>query len=89
MANIFSFEEDPGVMKEGMTEADEDKRDKLALTIQMSVHCSVINKRTLSEIDCIDVDEEISSKKIKMQPQNELIISEEVVSEDLKKMVLF
>ena len=63
MPNLFSFEEDPGVMKEGMIETDEDKRDKLALTIHMSVNSGVINKRTLSEADGMDVDEETSNKK--------------------------
>ena len=61
----------------------------MALTVQMSVNSGVINKRTLSETGCMDMDEETSSKKIKMQPQNELINSEEVSPEDLKKMVLF
>ena len=45
MANLFSFEEDPEVMKEEMMEADEDKRDKLALTVQISVNSCVINKK--------------------------------------------
>ena len=58
MANLFSFEEGPGVIKEGMTEVDEDKRDKLALTVHMSVNSGVIYKRTFSETDCMDVDEE-------------------------------
>ena len=76
-------------MKEGMTEANEDKREKLALTIQMSVNSSVMNKRNLSEADGMDADEEISNKKFKMHPQNDLAISKEIFSEDLKKMVLF
>ena len=88
-ANLFSFEEDSEVMKEEMMEAGGDKRDKVALTVQMSISSSDFNKRTFSETGCMDIDEETSSKKIKMQPQNELINSEEVISEDLKKMVLF
>ena len=84
MANLSDFEENAEVMKEGMTEANEDKRDKLALTVQMSVNSGVMNKRTLSKVDGMDVDEEISNKKIKMHPENELSILE-----DLKKMVLF
>ena len=67
-------------MKEEMMEADGDKRDKLALTVQVSVNFGVINKRILSETGCMDMDEETSSKKIKMQPQNELINLEEVSS---------
>ena len=75
MANLSNFEENAEVMKEGMTEANEDKRDKLALTVPMSVNSGVMNKRTLSEADGMDVDEEISNKKIKMHPHNELTIS--------------
>ena len=73
MDNLFSFEEDSGVMKEGMTETDEDKRDKLALKVHMYVNSGVINKRTLFKTCCMDIDEETSSKKIKTQPQNGLI----------------
>ena len=62
-------------MKEEMMEANEDKRDKLSLIVQMSINSGVINKRTLSETSCMDMDEETSSKKIKMQPQNGLINS--------------
>ena len=61
----------------------------MALVVQMFVNSSVMNKRTLSEVDGMDVDEEISNKKIKMHPQNELTISEEIFSKNLKKMVLF
>ena len=61
----------------------------MALTVQMSVNSGVMNKRTLSKADGMDVDEHISNKKIKMHPQNELTISKEIFSEDLKKMILF
>ena len=47
-----------------------------------------MNKRTLSEADGMDVDEEISHKKIKMHPQDEITILEEIFSEYLQKMVL-
>ena len=40
MENFSNFEEN--------TEANEDNRDKLVVTIQMSVNSSVMNKRTLS-----------------------------------------
>ena len=48
-----------------------------------------MNKRSLSEADGMDVDEDISHKKIKTHLQDEQTISEEIFSEDLKKMVLF
>ena len=90
MTNLSNFEEDPKVMKEGMTEDNEYKRDKLALTVQMPINSNFINKKTFSKEDGMpDMDEETSNKKIKMCPQNELTISEELFSEDLKKMVLF
>ena len=57
--------------------------------VNMSVNSSVMNKRTLSKADGMDVDEEISNKKIKTHPHAELTISEEIFSEYLKKMVLF
>ena len=81
IANLSNFEEN--------TEANEDKRDELAVTVQMYVNSSVMNKRTLSEADGMDIDEDISNKKIKKHPQDELTISEEIFSEYLKKMVLF
>ena len=48
-----------------------------------------MNKRSLSEVDGMDVDENISHKKIKTHPQDDQTISEEIFSKDLKKMVLF
>ena len=81
MANLSNFEEN--------TEANEDKRDRLVVSVLASVNSSVINKRTLSEADGIDVDEDISHKKIKTHPQDGQTISEEIFSEYLKKMVLF
>ena len=62
---------------------------QLALSLQASLNSSIMNKRTLSEANGMDVDEEISNKNIKMHPQDELTISKEIFSEDLKKMVLF
>ena len=79
MENLSNFEEN--------TEANEDKRDRLAVSVQTYVNSSVMNKRTLSEGDCMDINEEISNKKIKTHPRDELTISEEIFSQDLKKMV--
>ena len=59
-ASLSNFEEN--------TEANEDKRDKLVVVVQTSINSSVMNKRTLSEVDGMDVDEDISNKKIKMHP---------------------
>ena len=76
MENLSNFEEN--------TKANENKRDKLAASVQTSVNSSVMNKRTISEAYGMDVDEDISNKKIKTHPQDELTISE-----DLKKMVRY
>ena len=81
MENLSNFEEN--------IEANEDKRDRLAVAVQTSVNSIVMNKRTLSEVDGMDVDEEISNKNIKTHPRGELTIPEEIFSEDLKNMVLF
>ena len=79
--NLANFEEN--------SEADEDKRNRLTAVAQMLVNSSILNKRSLFETDGMDVDENISHKKIKTHSQGDQTISEEIVSEDLKKMVLF
>ena len=56
---------------------------------QTLVNSSILNKRSLSETDGMDVDENISHKKIKAHPQGDQTILEQIVSKDLKKMVLF
>ena len=81
IANLSNFEEN--------IEADEDRRDRFAVATQASVNSSIMNKMTLSEADGTDINEDISHKKIKKHPQDEQTISEEIFSEDLKKMVLF
>ena len=70
-------------------EFDEDKSDKLIAVAQTLDNPIILNKRSLSKIYGMDVDENISHKKIKARPQGDQTISEEIVSEDLKKMVLF
>ena len=57
MENLSNFEEN--------TEANEDKRDKLVVAVQTSINSSVMNKRTLSEADGMDIDEDISNKRSK------------------------
>ena len=81
ITNLVSFEEN--------SEVDEDKSNKLTAVAQTPDNSSILNKRSLSEIDGMDVDENISHKKIKTYSQGHQTISEEIVSEDLKKMVLF
>ena len=81
IANLAYFEEN--------SEVDEDRSNKLTVVAQTPDNPSILNKRTLSETDGMDVDENISHKKIKTHSQGDQTISEEIVSEDLKKMVLF
>ena len=54
------------------------KRDRLVVSVQTSVHSGIMNKMTLSKAYGMDVDEDISNKKIKTHPQDELTISEEI-----------
>ena len=70
-------------------EADEDRRNILTAVAQTLVNSNILNKRSLSKTDGMDVDENISHKKIKTHPQDDQTIIEEIFSEDLKKMVLF
>ena len=81
IANLATFEEN--------SEVDEDRRNRLTAVAQTPINSSILNKRSLSEIDVMDVDENISHKNIKTHPQGDQTISEEIVSRDLKKMVLF
>ena len=56
--------------------------------VQAPDNASILNNRTLFETDGMDVDEKNSHKTIKTHPQDDQV-SEEIVSEDSKKMVLF
>ena len=63
-------------MKE-IIEIDVEKRYNLALMIQTPESYGSYNKRIISEIDSMEVDEEISRKRIKIQSQGEIIIQDE------------
>ena len=60
----------------------------MTVAVQAPDNPRILNKRSLSETDGMDVDENISHKKIKTHPQDDQVL-EEIVSEDSKKMVLF
>ena len=60
IANLANFEEN--------IEANEDRRNELTVSAQASVNSSIMNKRSLSEANGMDVDEDISHKKIKTHP---------------------
>ena len=52
IANLATFEEN--------LEGDEDRRNRLTAVGQKPVNSSILNKRSLSEADGMDVDENIS-----------------------------
>ena len=81
ITNLDNFEEN--------SEADEDRMNRFTVVAQAPVNSSILNKRSLSETDGMDVDEDIFHKNIKTHPQDDQTISEEIFSEYLKKMVLF
>ena len=70
------------------SEIDEDRSNELTTIAQTPDNPSILNKRSLSETESMDVDEKISYKKIKTHPQDDQV-SREIVSEDSKKIVLF
>ena len=72
IANLAYFEEN--------SEVDEDKSNKLTAMAQRPDNPSILNKRSLFETDAMDVDENISHKKIKTHSQGDQTISEEIVS---------
>ena len=70
------------------SEVDEDRSNKLTTMAQTPDNPRILNKRSLFENDGMDVDEKIPHKKIKTHSQDDHV-SEEIISEDSKKMVLF
>ena len=74
------FEESSGI--------DEGRRNELIAAVQAPDNPRILNKRSLSETESMDVDENISYKKIKTYSQDDQL-SEEIISKDSKKMVLF
>ena len=80
IANFSCFEESLGI--------DEIRSNEQTAVVQAPDNPSILNKRSLSEINGMDVDENISHKKIKTHLQDDQV-SEEIVSEDSNKMVLF
>ena len=60
IANLANFEEN--------SEVDEDRSNTLTAVAQMPDNYSILNKRSLSETDSMDVDENISHKKDQNTP---------------------
>ena len=61
------------------SEIDEDRSNELTAAVQAPDNPSILSKRSLSETNGMDVDENISHKKIKTHPQDDQV-SEEIVS---------
>ena len=80
IVNLSCFVESPGI--------DEGESSGLITTVQAPENPSILIKRSLSEIENMDVDENSSCKKTKTFSQDDQAPSE-IVSEDLKKIVLF
>ena len=74
------FVESPGI--------DESRSSGLITAVQAPENPSIMNKRSLSKLEDMDVDENSSYKKIKTHSQDDQV-SGEIVSEDSKKIVLF
>ena len=80
IANLSCFKESLGI--------DESMSNELTAVIQAPNNPSILNKRSLSEIKNMDVDENSSCKKTKTLSQDDQA-SSEIVSKELKKIVLF
>ena len=74
------FEESSGI--------DEGSSNESIAVVEVPYNPSILSKRSLSKTNGMDVDENISHKKIKTHPQYEQV-SGDIVSEDSKRMVLF
>ena len=80
VANLSCFVESLGI--------DESRSSELITTVQALENPRILTKRSLSEIENMDVDENSSCKKTKTLSQDDQV-SSEIVAEDLKKIVLF
>ena len=74
------FEESSGI--------GESRSNELTAAVQAPDNPRILNKRSISEIESMDVDENSSYKNIKTHSQDDQV-SGEIVSEDSKKIVLF
>ena len=80
VANLSCFEESSGI--------NESRRNELIAAVQAPDNPNILNKRSLSKIENMDVDENSSCKNIKTHSQDDQV-SGEIISEDSKKIVLF
>ena len=67
---------------------DEGRSNESIAADQAPDNPSILSKRSLSEIETMDVYENILYKKIKTYSQDDQVL-EVIISEDSKKMVLF
>ena len=88
MANMLNFEQNHEEIKEDVIEVDVEKRDDLTLMIQTPVNSNPVNKRAISKIDNMEVDEEVSNKRIKIQSQGEVVMRDEQSLSDSGKSIL-
>ena len=72
------FIESPGI--------DESRRSELIIAVLAPENPSILNKRSLSELEDMDVDENNSHKKIKTHSQDDQV-SGNIISDDSKKIV--
>ena len=66
-------------------EAGEGKGNDLAIILQTPSNSTSLNKRYLSEINIMDVDDENSNKRIKTHPEREMTMQDEQSADDEKK----
>ena len=62
IVNLLEFKEDCEGVKEEIIDASEEKGNDLAIIVHTPSNSTSLNKRDLSEIDIMDVDEENSNK---------------------------
>ena len=78
IANLSCFVESSGI--------DESRSSGLSTAIQAPENHSILNKRSLSELEDMDVDENSSYKKIKTHSQDDQVLGE-IISKDSRKIV--
>ena len=74
ISNILRFEQSHEEIKEEVIEIDMEKWDNLALMVQTPANYDPINKMTILEVDNMEVNEEVSNKRIKIQYQGKWLL---------------
>ena len=89
IVNLLEFEEDCEEVEEEIIEAGEEKGNVLATIVHTPSNSTLVNKRSLSERDIMDFNDENSNIRLKTQPEREIAMQDEQSADDEKKVLFY